>query len=106
MSTRRIVVEHVLSYGITRLDVPAGSSVLSVAAKHGKPVLYVLSDPDPAVPKESRTVLTLSSDYSVELPANQESQYVGTVLVNNNYESLHVFEVKAKEIARGKSAPT
>lgn len=57
----RVIWKYPLNPGVNTLQLPAGATVLSVAAQGQDVVLWAYVDPDPNTPKEPRTFVAFAT---------------------------------------------
>ena len=74
----------------TEIEMPQGAKVLSVHTQNGESCLWVLLDPDPDMPKETRRFLIFGTGHPIN--RRELGFFIGTILVERDTLVFHVFE--------------
>lgn len=77
---------------ITEVQIPAGAEVLTVKTQHGRPMLWMLVDPERE--KEPRRFACIGTGDGIEHPLVEHLRYIDTFMVENDALVFHVFEVR------------
>lgn len=86
------IFKYALKMGITELNMPLGSEVLTVQTQNNKPMLWALVDDDPMT-RSCRARIGLFATGSALPVGIDGGDYIGTVQLDGGEFVLHAFHL-------------
>lgn len=80
--------KYIIDYDRTDIEMPLDSEILSVQNKHGRMVIWALTEP--SKPVEVRTFIKVLTGFEMNEPT---ARYIGTVQFDDGNYVNHLFEI-------------